>query len=68
MKTLKKWMMMSALAAVYCFLAVSCMTVDRRGAFLIDSPKVIKEHNIIEDKRMIRKQRSISVPFQRSIT
>ena len=50
MKTLKKWMMMSALAAVYCFLAVSCMTVDRRGAFLIDSPKVIKEHNIIEDK------------------
>ena len=41
---------MPTLAAVYCFLAVSCMTVDRRGAFLIDSPKVIKEHNIIEDK------------------
>lgn len=50
MKTLKRWIMMPTLAAVYCFLAVSCMTVDRRGAFLIDSPKVIKEHNIIEDK------------------
>ena len=50
MKTLKKWMMMSAFAVIYCLLAMSCMTVDRRGAFLIDSPKVIKEHNIIEDK------------------
>ena len=29
---------------------MSCMTVDRRGFFLIDTPKVVKEHNIIEDK------------------
>lgn len=41
---------MSVFAVIYCLLAMSCMTVDRRGAFLIDSPKVIKEHNIIEDK------------------
>ena len=50
MKTLKKWMMMSAFAVIYCLLAMSCMTVDRRGAFLIDTPKAIKEHNTIEDK------------------
>lgn len=50
MKTLKTRIMMSASVVIYCFLAVSCMTVDRRGAFLIDTPKVIKEHNIIEDK------------------
>lgn len=50
MKTLKRWIMMSASAAIYCFLAMSCMTVDRRGFFLIDTPKVVKEHNIIEDK------------------
>ena len=41
---------MSASAAIYCFLVVSCMTVDRRGFFLIDTPKAVKEHNIIEDK------------------
>ena len=41
---------MSAFAVIYCLLAISCMTVDRRGAFLIDTPKAIKEHNIIEDK------------------
>ena len=50
MKTLKRWMMMAVLAVIYCLLAISCMTVDRRGAFLIDTPKAIKEHNIIEDK------------------
>ena len=50
MKTLKTRIMMSVFAVIYCLLAMSCMTVDRRGAFLIDSPKVIKEHNIIEDK------------------
>lgn len=46
MKTLKKWIIMFVLAAASCLFAVSCMTVDRRGAFLIDTPKAIKEHNI----------------------
>ena len=50
MKTLKRSMMMAVLVVIYCLLAISCMTVDRRGAFLIDTPKAIKEHNIIEDK------------------
>lgn len=41
---------MFVLAAASCLFAVSCMTVDRHGAFIIDTPQVVKEHKIIENK------------------
>lgn len=38
------------MVAVLAFFATSCMTIDKHGVIVIDSPSVIKNHNTIHNK------------------